>query len=141
MGYRFQIMAKETPAVAVPKKNIEIRDALPDTPPATKTEVAVKHVSNHRPFYIWLPICGLAVYGALHAYKAIAQRPIIDDFPAGALWNILWIVVASVLVNNMKPRHFDDIDTTDRTIPWWHVCLDYLTTFLLFVGIWYAITH
>ena len=132
-------MAKKEPPVD--SETIAVKDPIPDTPPATKTEVATAHVNYHRPFYIWLPIACLGVYLALEAYKSLAGRPAIDDVPIGALWNILGIVVTAVLVNNIKPRSFDDIDTTDRTIPWWHVCLDYLTTYLLYFFIWYAITH
>ena len=133
-------MATKDPTPVV-KNPIPVKDVLPDTPPATKTEVVLAHVDNHRPFYIWLPIACLAVYLAMEAYKSLAGRSAVDDVPIGALWNILGIVVTVILVNVTKPRLYDDIDTTDRTIPWWHICLDYFATCFLLLLFWYAISH
>jgi hypothetical protein len=117
------------------------KNPLPSTPPATKAEVVVAHLNNHRALYIWLPLGSLACFGALHLYYYLTGRAALDEVPVGAIWNILICNVVVIMVNCTKPLLFNDINTEDPKYSQWQIALDYLATFFLLFGFWYALTH
>lgn len=123
-------------AKIAPEKN-----PLPATPPATKTELVVAHINNHRPLYIWLPLGSLACLGALYLYYGITGRAPQDDVPVGTIWNVLICNVVVIMTNCVKPLLFNDINTEDPRYSLWQITLDYFATFFLLFGFWWALTH
>lgn len=136
-------MAKEPAPVKTPgKSSATVTENAP--PPISEAPYpwawVRSHLWIHRPFYLWLPIIVVGIWAALHGYYSLTGRTPVDDLPVGALWNVLILIVAIILTNNVKPRLFDDIDTTKET-RWWRVAIDTFETCFLLVLFCYVLTH
>lgn len=128
-------MAAKTPA-----PDVKTEDAGPAFQKPDRLAWIRDHLWIHRPFYLWLPVVLVGIWGSLHGYHALTGRAPVDDLPVGALGNLLILIVAIILTNWTKPRLFDDVDTTKEN-RWWRVAIDTFETCFLLVLFCYVLTH
>lgn len=114
------------------------------TPPeftkGSRRQWFLDHLWVHRPFYLWLPIVLLSVWGALHGYRALTGRAPVDDLPVGSLGNLLILIAAIILTNWTHPRLFGIVETKDEA-RWYVIAWDYASIGFTFWLCWFALSH
>ncbi|SRR6266851_9129463 len=116
----------------------------PDAPPTftkgSRWAWIRSHLWVHRPFYLWLPIVLLSVWGAIRGYHALTGRAPVDDLPVGALGNLLILIAAGIMTNWFHPRLFGIVEVNTET-RWYVIAWDYASIMFTLWLFCYVLTH